>query len=83
MTQARTYLGGIITSARNFIYKLGYGIGSAAVERLLKEQSWVPTRVCVYFNTNEFFYLPPMTHPECICRNLGTTRSRSFLNVSG
>lgn len=83
ITQARTYLGDIITSARNFIYKLGYGIGSAAVERLLKEQSWVPTRVCAYFNIKEVFYLSPVICPECICRDLGTTRSRSFLDVSG
>jgi hypothetical protein len=51
INQARTYLGNTIASARDFIYKLGYGIRSAAVERLLKEQSLVPTPVCVCFNT--------------------------------
>jgi hypothetical protein len=53
ITQARSYVGDIITSARNFIYKLGYGVGSAAVERLLKEKSWVPTRVRRSFSTEE------------------------------
>jgi hypothetical protein len=56
VTQARAYLGDIITSARNFIYKLGFGVGSAAVKRLLKEKSWVPTRVCASYNTEKVSY---------------------------
>jgi hypothetical protein len=57
IAQARTYLGDIITTARDFIYKQGYGVTSAAVERLLKEKSWVPTRVRVYVQT-EVGFLP-------------------------
>ena len=57
ITQARIYLGNIITTARDFIYKQGYGVTSAAVERLLKEKSLVPTRVRVYVQT-EIGFLP-------------------------
>lgn len=57
ITQARIYLGNIITTARDFIYKQGYGVTSAAVERLLKEKSLVPTRVRVYVQTEIGFYL--------------------------
>ena len=58
ITQARAYIGDLIASARNFIYKLGYGVGSAAVERLLKKQSWVPTRVGASFDAGGFLLTP-------------------------
>jgi hypothetical protein len=44
-SKARTYVGDLIRQAREFIYKLGYGVKSAAVERLLQANSWVPTLV--------------------------------------
>ncbi|KAK0421714.1 hypothetical protein EV421DRAFT_1724714 [Armillaria borealis] len=40
---ARTYLFDEITRARDFIFNKGYMVGSAAVERLCKPQSIVPT----------------------------------------
>jgi hypothetical protein len=45
ITNARSYSQDLITRARDFVYKLGYGVTSAAVERLLKTQSLVPTLV--------------------------------------
>lgn len=41
----RSYVGDLITRARDFIYKLGLNVAGAAVERLLLEHSWVPTTV--------------------------------------
>jgi hypothetical protein len=46
VTRARTYIGDVIRTARRFIYDLGFNIDSAAVERLLKPNSLVPTLVC-------------------------------------
>lgn len=43
--KGRSWLADSITRARNFIYNLGYGIKSAAVERLLKPTSSTPTKV--------------------------------------
>jgi AraC-like DNA-binding protein len=45
ITKARTYLKDVIHTARRFIYDLGFNIDSAAVERVLKPQSLVPTQV--------------------------------------
>jgi hypothetical protein len=45
LSRARSYVGGLITQARDFIYKLGLNVAGAAVERLLAEHSWVPTAV--------------------------------------
>jgi hypothetical protein len=42
---ARSYVGDLITRARDFIYKLGLNVAGAAVECLLLEHSWVPTAV--------------------------------------
>jgi hypothetical protein len=47
ITKARTYLSDKIARARDFIYKLGKPITGAAVERLLKAQSLIPTIVCI------------------------------------
>jgi hypothetical protein len=46
LTAARSYIGDVIRTARSFIYKLGLNVASAAVERLLFINSWVPTLVC-------------------------------------
>jgi hypothetical protein len=35
-----------LLSARRFIYELNYLVNSAAVETLLREESWVPNVVC-------------------------------------
>jgi hypothetical protein len=35
----------VVSTARSLIYEKDYGVGSAAVEALLKPQSWVPTSV--------------------------------------
>jgi hypothetical protein len=48
ITKARTYLSDVIRTARRFIYDLGFNIDSAAVERVLKPQSLVPTLVRVW-----------------------------------
>jgi hypothetical protein len=45
LSRARSYVGHLITLARDFIYKKGLNIAGAAVERLLVEHSWVPTAV--------------------------------------
>jgi hypothetical protein len=45
LSRARSYIGDVITRARDFIYKLGLNVAGAAVERLLLEHSWVPTVV--------------------------------------
>lgn len=37
----------LVATARNLIYEKNYGVGSAAVESLLKPNSWVPTSVSV------------------------------------
>lgn len=41
---ARIYLEDRVSMARDFIYKRAFGITSAAVEKLLKETSSVPTK---------------------------------------
>jgi hypothetical protein len=51
ITQARTYPRDNIQLARQFIYKQGYGVSSAAVERVLKANSWVPTLVKLFLQT--------------------------------
>ncbi|KAJ7053674.1 hypothetical protein C8F01DRAFT_1329290 [Mycena amicta] len=43
LSKARKYLLSSVQSARRFIYDLGFGIGSDAVDNLLKESSSVPT----------------------------------------
>jgi hypothetical protein len=35
----------MVSEARSLIYEQNYAVGSAAVERILKLQSWVPTSV--------------------------------------
>jgi hypothetical protein len=35
----------MVSTARSLIYEQDYGVGSTAVEALLKPQSWVPTSV--------------------------------------
>ena len=45
LSRARTYVGGLIQQARDFIYRLGLNVTGAAVERLLQEHSWTPTMV--------------------------------------
>ena len=47
ISNTRLYVGEKIKDARDFIFNLGYNIGSAAVERLLSEHSWVPILVGV------------------------------------
>ena len=45
ISNTRSYVGEKIRDARDFIFKLGYNVASAAVERLLSTHSWVPTLV--------------------------------------
>jgi hypothetical protein len=45
ITMARTYIRHLVVHARDFIYKMGYGLDSAPVKRLLKPRSLVPTLV--------------------------------------
>lgn len=44
-TGLRKYLSRSVVQARRFIYNLGYGVASTAVDDLLKETSSVPTTV--------------------------------------
>ena len=37
--------GAMVNAARSLIYEKNFAVGSAAVERILKQQSWVPTSV--------------------------------------
>ena len=50
--KARKYLVDAVNEARKAIYTLGLPIGGAAVERLLKPTSSVPTKVSSYLNRN-------------------------------
>jgi len=43
--QARSYLGDLVLRARECIYKLGYSVVAAGIERMLKPLSLVPTLV--------------------------------------
>ena len=52
LSKARQYIGNVIQSARRFIYTLGLNVHGAAVERLLFEQSLVPTRVSTFIYTH-------------------------------
>lgn len=45
LSRARVYVGDLVLQARDFIYKLGLNVKSAAVERVLSAHSWVPTLV--------------------------------------
>jgi hypothetical protein len=45
ITNARTYDRFWIVKARDFIYRLGFGVASASVEKVLKAKSLVPTLV--------------------------------------
>ena len=49
-----------ITSARNLIYEKNYAVDSAAIQRLLKEKSLVPTVVGIYshFFDNDAIVIP-------------------------
>lgn len=40
--------GPMVNEARKLIYEKNYAVSSAPVERILKEQSWVPTSVSVH-----------------------------------
>jgi hypothetical protein len=44
-----------VETARELIYRKNYGISSKAVERLLQEDSLVPTAVCISFLAVESF----------------------------
>ena len=46
--KAHTYIGDTIRHLRNSIYKGGFGVTSAGVERALKPESWTPTLVRVF-----------------------------------
>jgi len=48
--KARKYLADAVNEARKAIYILGLPIGGAAVERLLKPTSSVPTKVSIHLN---------------------------------
>ena len=52
LSRARSYVGDLIKRARDFIYRLGYNVAGAAVERLLLEHSLVPTIVRKPLNVN-------------------------------
>ena len=57
--------GTMVSAARSLIYEKDFGVGSAAVERILKPQSWVPTSVSLELPS------PTMTDHlvECIFRS--------------
>jgi hypothetical protein len=45
ISNARSYARDLVVQARDFIYRLGYGVTSSAVERVLKQKSLIPTLV--------------------------------------
>jgi hypothetical protein len=57
ISNARTYARDLVVTARDIIYRLGYGVKSAAVERVLKEKSLVPTLVCAISPSRNAFLL--------------------------
>jgi hypothetical protein len=67
--KARTYIGDVICNARNWIYEGGLGIASAAVERVLKPESWTPTLVEPVKNYVTMCGLTSTFLLEYICRD--------------
>jgi hypothetical protein len=65
---ARSYVGDLIMRAEEFVYKLGLNVMGAAVERLLYEHSWVPTKVDVLWNRSLVAMLTLCL--ECICNEI-------------
>jgi hypothetical protein len=45
IARTRSYLGDLVENARECIYKSGYSVTAAGVERMLKPFSLVPTTV--------------------------------------
>ncbi len=78
---ARKYLLDETMRARDFIFNKGYTVGSAAVERLCKPQSIVPTMVCFKYYLVTGISPINLTVIECLC---GKTRIdiQSFSNAS-
>ena len=68
LSRARSYVGDLITRAREFVYKLGLNITGAAVERLLYEHSWVPTKVDAPWNRSLVAMLTLCL--ECLCHEI-------------
>jgi hypothetical protein len=64
ISNARSYAGTLVHRARNFIYNLGYGVTSAAVERVLMAESWVPTPVSISYSDYTI-----ETSLICLCQN--------------
>jgi hypothetical protein len=57
--KARSYSHDLITRARDFVYKLGFNVKSAAIDRLLKSTSLVPTYVSCFAVTRGVMGLKP------------------------
>ena len=66
VSNTHSYIGEKIRDARDFIFKLGYNVASAAVERLLSSHSWVPTLVSPAYNFDMDNKLT--LSKECFCR---------------
>jgi hypothetical protein len=76
LSRARSYVGDLITLARDFIYRKGLNVAGAAVERLLLEHSWVPTTVGYHWNHYPIAILTSCL--ECICPKIGPIRPKSI-----
>ena len=79
LSRARSYVGDLVTRAREFVYKLGLNVTSAAVERLLYEHSWVPTKVDVLWNRSLVAMLTLCL--ECLCHEIRLIRPKSVQNA--
>lgn len=69
-TGARKYLADLVARSREFIYQMGYGIGSAAVDGLLKSTSSVPTEVSRVLS-NKHDVVDQYLFKECVCHAIG------------
>lgn len=79
LSRARSYVGDLVTRAREFVYKLGLNVTGAAVERLLFEHSWVPTKVDVLWNRSLVAML--ILCLECLCHEIGLIGPKSVQNA--
>lgn len=75
----RSYVTGTIDTVRGFIYTLGLGVASRAVERYLASQSWVPTMVSIQLSILCATAYQSLT--EHICQETGSTRTGAICHA--
>ena len=79
LSHAHSYVGDLVTRAREFVYKLGLNVTGAAVECLIYEHSWVPTKVDAPWNCSLVAMLTLCL--ECICHEIRLIGPESVQNA--